>query len=84
MFLLHAEWYYHLYNPSQVEKLEIVDEHADVNIKRSALAVKCRASRRPAYFFWNIFLVTVSSRREKGAKALTLFIPNSIGIETNR
>jgi len=40
---------------------QISYEHEDPSIKRPALKVKCRAARRPAYFFWNIFLITVSN-----------------------
>ncbi len=40
---------------------EVCNEYADPQVKRSALSVKCRAARRPAYFFWNIFLITVSA-----------------------
>ena len=57
-FIDEQEW--QLYKCVETERREIANEFADASIRRPALNVKCRASRRPAYFFWNIFLITVS------------------------
>ncbi len=58
-FVDEQEWL--LYKYIETELQEVSNEHADPTVKRWALLVKCRASRRPAYFFWNIFLITVST-----------------------
>ncbi|CAH1788931.1 unnamed protein product [Owenia fusiformis] len=55
-FADEQEWM--LYKHIECETIEIAHEHADPNLRRSALAVKCRAARRSVYFLWNIFLVT--------------------------
>ncbi|KAL3311863.1 hypothetical protein Ciccas_009553 [Cichlidogyrus casuarinus] len=50
------EWY--LYKHIETEQHELTHEYAEPGSFRPALSVKCRAARRPAYFIWNIFLVT--------------------------
>ncbi|KAI0208387.1 hypothetical protein LSAT2_006925 [Lamellibrachia satsuma] len=55
-FIDEQEWY--LYKFIYTEKKELVNEYSDPVIRRTALCVKCQAARRPAYFFWNIFLIT--------------------------
>ncbi|VEL12930.1 unnamed protein product [Protopolystoma xenopodis] len=52
------EWY--LYKHIETEQHELAHEYAEPGSILPALSVKCRAARRPAYFIWNIFLVTVS------------------------
>ena len=39
---------------------EMAKDRADPTVRRSALTVRARAARRPAYFVWNMFSVTVS------------------------
>ncbi|KAK2162475.1 hypothetical protein NP493_1519g00030 [Ridgeia piscesae] len=55
-FIDEQEWY--LYKFIYTEKKDLVNEYSDPLIRRTALCVKCQAARRPAYFFWNIFLIT--------------------------
>ena len=57
-FVDEQEW--HLYVHTECDKKELVLDQADNSVKRSALSVKCRAARRPGYFVWNIFMITVS------------------------
>lgn len=56
-FVDEQEW--HLYMHTETEKKELAIDQADATVRRSALSVKCRAARRPGYFVWNIFMVTV-------------------------
>jgi len=56
-FIDEQEWY--LYKFIYTEKKDLINEYSDPLIRRTALCVKCQAARRPAYFFWNIFLITV-------------------------
>ena len=56
-FVDEQEW--HLYVHTECDKKELVLDQADNSVKRSALSVKCRAARRPGYFVWNIFMITV-------------------------
>ena len=56
-FIDEQEWY--LYKFISTEKREIVNDYTDPSVVRMAVCVKCQAARRPAYFFWNIFLITV-------------------------
>ncbi len=53
------EWY--LFKHIETEQHELANEYIENASVRPALSVKCRAARRPAYFLWNIFLVTVSA-----------------------
>ncbi|XP_074660144.1 cys-loop ligand-gated ion channel-like [Tubulanus polymorphus] len=55
-FVDEQEWL--LYKHIEAEQTTLTYEHADPTFVRQALSVKCRAARRPAYFFWNIFLIT--------------------------
>lgn len=57
-FVDEQEWF--LYMHTECSRKDIVIDQADNSIRRSALSVKCRAARRPGYFVWNIFMVTVS------------------------
>ena len=54
-FVDEQEW--HLYKCVETEIKEVTNEYADPSVRRPAMLVKCRAARRPAYFFWNIFLI---------------------------
>ena len=56
-FIDEQEWY--LYKFISTEKKELVNDYTDPTVIRMALCVKCQAARRPAFFFWNIFLITV-------------------------
>ena len=56
-FIDEQEWY--LYKFISSEKKELVNEYSDPSVVRMALCVKCQAARRPAYFIWNIYLITV-------------------------
>ena len=56
-FIDEQEWL--LYKCIEAETREVTNEYSDPPVRRSSLLVKCRAARRPAYFFWNIFLITV-------------------------
>ena len=56
-FVDEQEW--HLYVHTECNKKELVIDQVDNSVKRSALSVKCRAARRPGYFVWNIFMITV-------------------------
>lgn len=56
-FVDEQEWY--LYMHTECSRKDIVIDQADNSVRRSALSVKCRAARRPGYFVWNIFMVTV-------------------------
>ena len=56
-FIDEQEW--HLYKCIETEMREFSNEYEDPSVKRCSLNVRCRAARRPAYFFWNIFLITV-------------------------
>ena len=56
-FVDEQEW--HLYMHTECSRRDLVIDQADNSVRRSALSVKCRAARRPGYFVWNIFLVTV-------------------------
>ena len=58
-FVDEQEW--HLYVHTECDKKELVLDQADNSVKRSALSVKCRAARRPGYFVWNIFMITVGN-----------------------
>ncbi|KAL7064401.1 hypothetical protein AAHC03_04528 [Spirometra sp. Aus1] len=55
-FVDEQEWY--LYKHIDSEQHELANEYIENASVRPALSVKCRAARRPAYFIWNIFLVT--------------------------
>ncbi|XP_064646694.1 cys-loop ligand-gated ion channel-like isoform X2 [Lineus longissimus] len=55
-FVDEQEW--SLYKHIEAEPKVLTYEHADPTFQRQAMSVKCRAARRPAYFFWNIFLIT--------------------------
>ena len=57
-FVDEQEWF--LYMHTECCRKDIVIDQADNSVRRSALSVKCRAARRPGYFVWNIFMVTVS------------------------
>lgn len=57
-FVDEQEW--HLYCHTECTKWELKIDPVDDAAKRSAISVKCRAARRPGYFVWNIFMVTVS------------------------
>lgn len=57
-FVDEQEWY--LYAHTECLKRELVIDQFDPSAKRSAISVRCRAARRPGYFIWNIFMVTVS------------------------
>lgn len=58
-FVDEQEW--HLYVHTECNKKELVIDQVDNSVKRSALSVKCRAARRPGYFVWNIFMITVGN-----------------------
>jgi hypothetical protein len=58
-FVDEQEWF--LYMHTECCRKDIVIDQADNSIRRPALSVKCRAARRPGYFVWNIFMVTVSN-----------------------
>ncbi|CAD5125780.1 DgyrCDS13991 [Dimorphilus gyrociliatus] len=55
-FVDEQEW--RLYKHIETEHKEVHSEFSEQSVKRSAVFIKCRAARRPAYFFWNIFLIT--------------------------
>ena len=57
-FIDEQEWY--LYKCIHSLTKQVAKDRADPTVRRSALMVCCRAARRPAYFIWNIFSVTVS------------------------
>ena len=56
-FVDEQEW--HLYAHTECMRRELMIDQFDPNARRSAISVKCRAARRPGYFIWNIFMVTV-------------------------
>jgi len=56
-FIDEQEWYIYKYVRSL--KREIAKDRADPSVRRQCLQVMCRAARRPAYFIWNIFSVTM-------------------------
>lgn len=62
-FVDEQEW--HLYMHTECSRRDLVIDQADNSVRRSALSVKCRAARRPGYFVWNIFLVTVNLSAQK-------------------
>ena len=51
----------YLYKYIESLKQEMIKDQADPRARRSALTVMCRAARRPGYFIWNAFSVTVSN-----------------------
>lgn len=57
-FVDEQEW--HLYAHTECIKRELMIDQFDPSARRSAISVKSRAARRPGYFIWNIFMVTVS------------------------
>ncbi|VDD79276.1 unnamed protein product [Mesocestoides corti] len=57
-FVDEQEWY--LYKHIETEQHELANEYEEHASAHPTLSVKCRAARRPAYFIWNIFLVTGS------------------------
>jgi hypothetical protein len=57
-FIDEQEW--HLYKCIETELKEVTTEYSDPSVRKAALYVRCRAARRPLYFLWNIFLITVS------------------------
>ena len=59
-FIDEQEWY--LYKYIESVRSELPPDIADPTLTRCSLTVRCRAARRPAYFLWNIFSVTVSLR----------------------
>jgi hypothetical protein len=65
-FIDEQEW--HLYKCIETEIREFTTEYEYPCVKRCALNVRCRAARRPAYFFWNIFLITVYRRLDLVSK----------------
>uniref|UniRef100_A0A5K3EFY0 Neur_chan_LBD domain-containing protein n=1 Tax=Mesocestoides corti TaxID=53468 RepID=A0A5K3EFY0_MESCO len=60
-FVDEQEWY--LYKHIETEQHELANEYEEHASAHPTLSVKCRAARRPAYFIWNIFLVTACKRR---------------------
>ena len=56
-FIDEQEFY--LYKYIESEKKELQKDRADPFCRRSVLSVRCRAARRPWYFVWNHFAVTV-------------------------
>ena len=55
------EW--RLHEHIEVSKKMMTQEYSSSNRCHPALSVTCRASRRPGYFYWNVFLVMVCSVR---------------------
>ena len=51
------EW--RLHEHIEVSKKMMTQEYSSSNRCHPALSVTCRASRRPGYFYWNVFLVMV-------------------------
>ena len=56
-FIDEQEWY--LYKYIESVQSELPSDRADPTTFKSSLTVRCRAARRPAYFLWNMFSVTV-------------------------
>lgn len=56
-FIDEQEFYLYKYIESQ--KKELAKDRADPSLLRSGLLIQCRAARRPAYFIWNSFSVTL-------------------------
>ena len=56
-FIDEQEFYLYKYVAS--EELELQKDRADPFVRRCALKVHTRASRRPWYFVWNHFAITV-------------------------
>ena len=56
-FIDEQEWY--LYKYIESVQSELPSDRADPTTVKSSLTVRCRAARRPAYFLWNMFSVTV-------------------------
>lgn len=74
-FVDEQEWY--LYCHTQCTKWELKIDPVDDAAKRSAISVKCRAARRPGYFVWNIFMVTVCVHK---LSACYLIIDFTVGV----
>ena len=55
------EW--RLHEHIEVSKKTMTQEYSSSNRCHPALSVTCRASRRPGYFYWNVFLVMVRKYR---------------------
>ena len=53
------EW--RLHEHIEVSKKTMTQEYSSSNRCHPALSVTCRASRRPGYFYWNVFLVMVET-----------------------
>ena len=49
----------HLYKYIESSATECNQDKVDPLVMRPSLLVMCRAARRPEYFIWNIFSVTV-------------------------
>uniref|UniRef100_A0A1I8JRB5 GPS domain-containing protein n=1 Tax=Macrostomum lignano TaxID=282301 RepID=A0A1I8JRB5_9PLAT len=52
------EW--RLHEHIEVEKRTLTQEFSSTMKSHPCLAVRCRAARRPGYFYWNVFLIMVS------------------------
>lgn len=58
-FIDEQEWY--LYKYIEAEKQVLMKDRADPTLMASALNVRIKVARRPWYFVWNNFSLTVSS-----------------------
>ena len=57
-FIDEQEWY--LYKYIECEEQELMKDRADPTLMASALIVRAKVARRPWYFVWNNFSLTVS------------------------
>ena len=60
IFPSHTYMYRYLYKYTESLKTAQMKDQADPTVMRSALTVRCRSARRPHYFLWNSFSITVS------------------------
>ncbi|PAA66589.1 hypothetical protein BOX15_Mlig010629g1 [Macrostomum lignano] len=54
-FVDQQEW--RLHEHIEVEKRTLTQEFSSTMKSHPCLAVRCRAARRPGYFYWNVFLI---------------------------
>uniref|UniRef100_A0A1I8FDW6 START domain-containing protein n=1 Tax=Macrostomum lignano TaxID=282301 RepID=A0A1I8FDW6_9PLAT len=57
---INIQTFWRLHEHIEVEKRTLTQEFSSTMKSHPCLAVRCRAARRPGYFYWNVFLIMVS------------------------
>ena len=61
-FIDEQEWY--LYKYIEAETMELQKDRADPTLMASAMVIKAKVARRPWYFVWNNFSLTVGTTQK--------------------